>query len=591
MIRKKLAVILSICMAVMPSYAAAAADYEAEAPADRIINEIAEGQAADDEELVFQDGIEDAPETDLEDVPAAEQEAAIAAEEEPESAEQEEEKDTEENKTEAEAADTDEIAAQEEKIPADDHAAAEENRAEESAIEEAAADEAVGNEDKGAVIREDDKDSGITYEEATETVMVGQTKTLDTSGHNSTIGDYDIIWTTTDENIVSINSNKTMKGVSTGYATVIGTAVSKESGKQYRYRTYICTVYAELENVEFENITLETGKEKRCTFKTVPGIAFIKDIKMSSDNEKVAKVEVDFFSSPGCIYADYTIIATGTGTTTIRAEVWGERRVIEKTFKVTVVKPVKISGITLNRTNPSLFVGKTFQLKAAITPSDATNRTLEWTSSDPSVAEVSSTGLITAKEKGTATITCKAKDGSGVQTSCKVTVKVPVSGIALNRANPSLFVGKTFQLKAVVTPSDANNKAVTWTSSDPSVATVSSAGKITAKKKGTATITCKAKDGSGVQASCKVTVKVPVNKITLSKTSATISKGKTLALTAAVAPSNANNKAVTWKSSDTSVAAVSSTGKVTAKRAGKATITCTAKDESGTKAMCAITVK
>ena len=180
-------------------------------------------------------------------------------------------------------------------------------------------------------------------------------------------------------------------------------------------------------------------------------------------------------------------------------------------------------------------------------------------------------------------------------TSVKANVtNVKVTKITLNKASANVERGKTLQLTATVTPTTATNKAVTWTSSNTKVATVSSSGKVTAKAVGTATITCTAKDGSGVKATCKVTVKKPVvkvSKITLNKTSASLIKGDTLALKATVTPATATNKAVIWKSSNTKIATVSSTGKVTAKAAGTVTITCTAKDGSGKKATCRITVR
>ncbi len=168
-----------------------------------------------------------------------------------------------------------------------------------------------------------------------------------------------------------------------------------------------------------------------------------------------------------------------------------------------------------------------------------------------------------------------------------------VTGITLNRISASIEKGKTLQLKATVTPDNATNKAVTWTSSNTKIATVSSTGKVTAKAAGTVTITCTAKDGSGKKATCKVTVTNPVvkaTKVTLNKTKATLSPKETLTLKATVTPTNATNKGVTWKSSNTKIATVSSTGKVTAKAAGTVTITCTAKDGSGKKATCKITV-
>ncbi len=177
--------------------------------------------------------------------------------------------------------------------------------------------------------------------------------------------------------------------------------------------------------------------------------------------------------------------------------------------------------------------------------------------------------------------------------------KVSVTALTLNQTVISLEKGKTFQLSATVTPASATDPSVSWKSSNSTVAAVDGTGKVTAQSAGSATITCTAQDGSGIKATCKVTVtdsSVPVNptvkvtKITLNKTTASVAKGKTLQLTATVTPASATNKAVTWKSSNTKIATVSSTGKVTAKSAGTVTITCTAKDGSGKKATCKIRV-
>ena len=180
-------------------------------------------------------------------------------------------------------------------------------------------------------------------------------------------------------------------------------------------------------------------------------------------------------------------------------------------------------------------------------------------------------------------------------TSVKANVtNIKVTKVVLSKSAASLERGKSLQLVATVTPTNATNKAVVWKSSNTKVATVSSTGKVTAKAVGAATITCTAKDGSGKKATCKITVKAPVvkvSKVTLNKTSASMIKGDNLTLKATVTPTNATNKAVVWKSSNTKVATVSSTGKVTAKAAGTVAITCTAKDGSGKKATCKITVR
>lgn len=188
---------------------------------------------------------------------------------------------------------------------------------------------------------------------------------------------------------------------------------------------------------------------------------------------------------------------------------------------------------------------------------------------------------------------CRIKAFTDLKETPPVDPTVKVTGITLNRTSASLVKGKTLQLTATVAPENAMNQAVTWASSNTKIATVDSTGKVTAKAAGTVTITCTAKDGSGKKATCKVTVTNPVvkvTKVTLNKTRAVLSPKETLTLKATVTPTNATNKGVTWKSSNTKIATVSSTGKVTAKVAGTVTITCTAKDGSGKKATCKITV-
>ena len=258
--------------------------------------------------------------------------------------------------------------------------------------------------------------------------------------------------------------------------------------------------------------------------------------------------------------------------------------------KVVAHTILKVKAVTISRSSATLLNGKSVQLWAKTAPADATTPGVTWKSSNPSVATVSAAGLVSAKRRGTTTITCTAKDGGGASASCKITVNLAVAKISLDRTSLALNKGRVFTLKATVSPAAAANKAVTWKSSDTKVATVTSSGQVTFKARGTATITCTAKDGSGASASCKVTVRIPVSVINLGRSSATLVKGKTLELRAGVGPASANNKTVSWKSSNTSVATVSPTGIVTATGKGTAVITCSARDGSGVRATCKITV-
>ena len=255
---------------------------------------------------------------------------------------------------------------------------------------------------------------------------------------------------------------------------------------------------------------------------------------------------------------------------------------------------VGVSGITLNKTALNLTIGASESLVATISPSNATNKDVEWTSSNTNVATVDTTGKVTGVSAGSATITVKTKDGSKVAT-CNVTVKnsvIPVTGVTLNKTALNLVTGASESLVATISPSNATNKDVEWTSSNTNVATVDTTGKVTGVSAGSATITVKTKDGSKV-ATCNVTVKnsvIPVTGVTLNKTALNLVTGASESLVATISPSNATNKDVEWTSSNTNVATVDTTGKVTGVSSGSATITVKTKD--GTKvATCNVTVK
>ena len=266
---------------------------------------------------------------------------------------------------------------------------------------------------------------------------------------------------------------------------------------------------------------------------------------------------------------------------------------------------VKVLGVSLDMAACELEVGTKVTLVVSITPNNATNKTVSWSTSNASVATVSN-GTITAVAPGKATITVTTSDGNKTAT-CEVTVvaakptTVAVTGVSLDKSSLALEVGGTATLTPTVTPSDATEKGVTWSSDKTSVATVDANGKVTAVAAGTATITVKTKDGEKT-ATCTVTVTTPApeptppptpsvegTSVALSQATMSLAVGDVAQLTATVNTSS-TDKSVTWASDNTSVATVDATGKVTAKAAGTANITATANDGSGKKATCKVTV-
>lgn len=259
--------------------------------------------------------------------------------------------------------------------------------------------------------------------------------------------------------------------------------------------------------------------------------------------------------------------------------------------------PVAVSGVALNKKVATVNVGKKVTVKATVTPANADNKTLAWTSSNTKIATVSN-GVVKGVKAGRVIITAKTTDGSNISAKCTVTVKQPVTRISLSK-KATMYTGKKLTLKAKVNPANASNKALTWKSSNTKIAKVASNGVVTGVKAGTVKITATAKDGSRKSATCTVTVRQSVSKITLSKTNVVLpKKGSSYKVRVTVAPKNAYNKNVAVKSAKTKVAKVSAstvksgkTVKITAVKKGKTKVVFTAKDGSKKSATCKVTVK
>ncbi len=252
---------------------------------------------------------------------------------------------------------------------------------------------------------------------------------------------------------------------------------------------------------------------------------------------------------------------------------------------VNITGKVSLVGISLNKTSVTLNKGATDNLTVSYNPTNTTDsKTVTWSSGNTSVAKVDQNGKITAVNKGTTTIT--AKVGSKTA-SCNVTVKVPLTGISLNKTTLALNRGVTETLTVNYNPSDTtDSKTVTWSSGNTSVAKVDQNGKITAVNKGTTTII--AKVGSKT-ASCNVTVKVPLTGISLNKTTLALNRGVTETLTVNYNPSDTtDSKTVTWSSENTSVAKVDQNGKITAVDVGTTNILAKVGNKT---ARCSVTVK
>ena len=264
-----------------------------------------------------------------------------------------------------------------------------------------------------------------------------------------------------------------------------------------------------------------------------------------------------------------------------------------RTYGVDAEGNVLATGISLNVNSKSLNVNQTYKLIATVTPDVTTNKTVNWSTSNPSVATVDSEGLVTGIAAGTATITATTTDGTNLSATCEVTVSIiPVTHIQLNKTSITLDIGDvdTYQLTATITPNNATYQTLEWSSSNPAVATVSDNGLVFLVSPGVATITATTTDGTNLSASCQVTVIKRIKNITLNESSLTLTLHETAQLTAIITPSDAVNQVLNWTSSNTSVATVDNNGFITSKGVGTTTIKATTTDGSNLSANCSVQV-
>lgn len=244
-----------------------------------------------------------------------------------------------------------------------------------------------------------------------------------------------------------------------------------------------------------------------------------------------------------------------------------------------------IDGISLPA--QSLSVGAYANAQASVSPGDATYA-LQYTSSNPAVFTVDGAGNLYAVGPGTAILTVQDTYGSGAAASATITVRTPVTGVEMNKHSLTFDEGEQELLTCEIYPIDATDKSGTWASNDTKVATCNAGGLVTAVSKGSAVISVTTSDG-GFRDECAVTVLRRVTGVSVSPQSFNLDSGDTQQLMATVLPEGASNTAITWSSSDSTVAQVSQNGLVSAVSYGSAEIAAITEDGEF-KAVAVVTV-
>ena len=422
----------------------------------------------------------------------------------------------------------------------------------------------------------------VSLDKSELTLIVGEDATLTATVKPDGATDKSVSWASDKEAVATVDEGGKVSAKAEGEATI--TVTTKDGGKTATCKVTVKAAEVKVTGIKLDksSITIGVGEEITLTPTIEPDDATDKTVTWQSNDASVAAVD-ETGKVTGKAAGSATIIAT-TKDGGFKATC---------SVKVTDAG-VSVTGVSLNESEIVMEVGDGAKLWETVTPSTAANKKVTWSSDKPEVADVDDNGNVEAKAVGEAVITVTTQDG-GFTATCKVTVVgkvIPVTSVSLDKTTLTLTEGGSATLTATVKPDDASNKQVTWESDKVAVATVDENGKVTAVKAGTAVITVTTKDG-GKTAKCTVTVKaatVAVTSVTLDKTSLALQIGESAILNATVKPDNATNKEVTWSSSNTGIATVDANGKVTAKAAGNATITATAKDGSGKKATCSVTV-
>ena len=371
-------------------------------------------------------------------------------------------------------------------------------------------------------------------------------------------------WSSSNELIAEVDQNGVVTGIHGGTTTII---VKESDGRKVSARVTVESDEILIEKMTLEPATIAIGETLQLK-PTVSPAGALTILKWKSSKESV--VEVD---------EKGVVTGVSAGTATIIAESHNGKKV---STKITV-DPKLPASIKINGCSGGVVINTPLELEVEYSPETAKS-TITWTSSNPNIATVSK-GKVSGKEVGNVVITAETKNGK--KATCKLKVSaMAVQEIELSSTNIVLDQQASKKVTVTFNPTKAEDfYTVTWKSSNSNIAKVSNDGTITGVNPGTATITASA---GGKSAKVTVTVNATLaTNVTLDGCVDTIEAGDSFKLTATVTPSTAKNKTITWSSSNTTIATVSS-GTVSAKKAG--TVTITASTSNGKKATCVVTI-
>jgi len=332
------------------------------------------------------------------------------------------------------------------------------------------------------------------------------------------------------------------------------------------------------ENSEY-NIT-SAGQKINVNASVLPEKTNNKTLEYKSSNEKIAVVD-----------GEGNVTPVGNGTCQITATTTDGSNLQAKCNVNVDIKPIKVTDIKIRQKSYTIIsLNQTPSFRTTITPSNATNKEVKWTSSNENIAVVSENGIVTPVKNGTCKIIATTTDGTNLSASIDITVDFKVTSISFSTKSYTITsVNQTPSFREKISPSNAANKSVKWTSSNENVAKVSTTGVIKPVKNGTCKIIATTTDGTNLSASIDITVDIKATKITLDKTNINLTNEKySDKITAKIEPSEASDK-VKYTSSNEKVAKVKEDGTVIAVGKGNCIITATTTDGTNLCAKCNVT--
>ena len=411
--------------------------------------------------------------------------------------------------------------------------------------------------------------------------------------------DGEITFSSDNARAVTVSDDGTLIPVAKGRATI--TAALKQNGKTVRRATIEVQVIRRVTKVTLsrKNLTVLEDDDPLLdgVLSTADGLPVIvlpaaKSVQLSAactpddaNNRRVNYASSDVGIAK--VSAEGSLRGMEAGECILTVSSVQNPEIVEE-FRVLVVQPVK--RIVIEAPSKTLFAGEIMELDAVCSPDNATIRKVTWTSKRPAIATVDANGVVTGVSKGQTTIEATSMDGSKVVGSFTVTVQQEVTSITMKQEAVNVATKRQVQVTASAQPAEANNRQLTWETTDASVATVKS-GTITGVNPGTCYVTARSVSNPGVTASVLVTVYQPATKVSFTtQNGISFHKGTSQQLNWQIEPSNTTNKAVTFKSNAPKIATVDEYGVVTGISRGSATITITTADGSNKSATIKVNV-